>query len=479
MVSFEFKAHPTMIFKIIKPYLFILILPFIRAFLQYITIGKTKGTIYFELLAIGLVAIAAFCGWRAIKIKIKNNRLIIEKGFFIKSRSVIDISCISSISIRQNIFDAITKGATCAINTEAGRPKKNDFSFKLYKSDAKLLFYLIYGSENTKKVQFSPFGIALFVASTSSAVTGLIIGVPIINKTGDLVNVALSDALLKQINDFTERIGGYLPPIVNTITLIFIISYSISFAVSFFKRVKFKLDIGESIVEIRSGLITCKKIAFKKKNINNICLEQTLLMRLFKRYSMRASIGGYGDNKGEKATLVPIARRKVLESYLKTHFRLLNDDKNKIMPTQNKTTLNRFLFVPGLIFLITIGVTSIITIKFSYFNRYIWFLLMIVVCVDVYYASICYYNYKQSKFSFDDTIMLSGSNKFTIRELYCEKNKIGVIKISQTLADIKFHTCKLKLVVRSESADSVKIKNISLKAVTDSINRIYQTNINV
>lgn len=479
MVSFEFRAHPTMIFKIIKPYLFVLILPFIRAFIQYITIGKTKGTIFLEFLAIGFVAITSFCGWRAIKIKIKNERLIIEKGFFIKSRSVIDVSYISSVSVKQNMFDALTKGVTCAINTEAGRPKKNDFDLKLYRTDAKLLCFLIFGDEKTEEVEFSPFGIALLAASTSSTVTGLVIGVPIINKTGDLVNIALSDLLLKRINDFTEQFSGYLPPIINVITLIFIVAYGLSFTVSFLKKIRFKLNIGKNGVEIRSGLITRKKIIFKKKNINNICFEQTLLMRLLKKYSMRASIGGYGDNKGEKATIAPIARHEMLEEYLKTHFFILKDIKNEILTKKDKITLNRFLFIPVLVFIITISVAIIITVKLSNFNHLIWFLAAVIACIDVYYATICYHNYKYSKARIDDTIMLSGSNVFVIRELYCDKSKVGSIKIFQTPADIRFKTCKLKIIVRSETADSIKIKNIDIKNTVERINYIYHTNINV
>ena len=479
MINFECRAHPTMIFKIVKPYLFVLILPFIRAFVQYITIGKIKETIYFELLATGFVVVAAFCGAKAIKITVKSNSLIIEKGFLIKSQSVIDISRISSVAIKQNMFDALTKGVSCAINTEAGRLKRNDFNLKLYKTDAKLLYFLIFGTENTKKEDFSPFGIALLAVGTSSAATGLVIGIPIINKTGELIDVALTDVVIERISNFTDRFFGYLPPIINVITMIFIISYAVSFVVIFLKSVKFRLVIGEKLIKIYSGLITRQKIVFKKENINNICFEQNFIMRLNKRYSMVASIGGYGDNKGEKATIIPIARREILENNLKKQFKYSVDGKNKVSPNKNKLCKKRFLFFPTTVLAVTIAVFTIAVICFGRFNYIILLLSAVVTGVDIYYASVCYHNFKYSEICFDDTIKLSGSNKFTVKEMYCRKERVGIIKISQNPADKKFKSCKLKVIICSESSDSLKIKFLDLNKTVESINRAYNIKLDV
>ena len=64
MINFEFRAHPMMFFKIIKPYLFVLIFPFIRAFVQLITSGKTNGFILLESIAVFFISVLAFFGWK-------------------------------------------------------------------------------------------------------------------------------------------------------------------------------------------------------------------------------------------------------------------------------------------------------------------------------------------------------------------------------------------------------------------------------
>ena len=220
MIGFEFKAHPLMFFKIIKPYIFVLFLPFLRAIVQYLTIGKTSGTMFLEFVAIFVISVIAFFGYKSIKISVKGNRVTIKRGFLIKGEASIDISHISSISTKQNLLDLLFGSVSCFINTEAGRPKKDDFNLKLYKKDAKILCILVNGSEKVKKISFSTFRIALLAAGTSSVLTGMIIAVPVVKKMGDIINVALTDLLLEQMSDISSKIDNYLPSFVNYVTVL-------------------------------------------------------------------------------------------------------------------------------------------------------------------------------------------------------------------------------------------------------------------
>ena len=55
MFKMTFKAHPVMILRLMKPYLFILILPLIRALIQYITKGEINGLLALEITAFCLI----------------------------------------------------------------------------------------------------------------------------------------------------------------------------------------------------------------------------------------------------------------------------------------------------------------------------------------------------------------------------------------------------------------------------------------
>ena len=468
-----------MIFRFMKPYLFILILPFVRAVIQYFTKGEVDGLFFPLLAAFVFVLAVAILGWFSMQIIVKDGYITVKKGFLFKSCAVIEMTRLSSIALKQNVLDFVFRSVNCAINTEAGTPKKSDFKIKLHKDDAKELYNLIYGAEEMKIIKFSPFQIALLAATTSSAATGIILGVPFIKKASELVGVAISDMLLDEINNVSLRFKNVFPPIVNSATIILLIAYGVSFAITFLKNVNFQLKSGEKSIEAQAGLIVRKRIAFKKSMVNDICFEQTPLMRVLKRYSMRVSIGGYGDEKGEKAVVVPVARRDELEQHLKTYFPTLTAHGEKISPPKSLKTLKRFAYIPVLLGAGTITIGIVLILLLPYFDRLILFLTAVLLVIDLYYASICWHNYKFGALCLEENIFASGSTGFTVREMYCNKNKTGLIKLSQTPADRRHKTCKLKLTVRSEGADSVKVKNLDLKIAVAKLNEAFKINIGV
>ena len=189
-----------MIWRVMRPYLFILVLPLVRAAYQYLVSGQINGLFALETLAIAATVILAVMEWFSIKITTSDSAITVEKGFFIKSRAIIDKNQISSICLKQGILDFIFNSVDCYINTEAGKPKKSDFNIKLSLSDAKLFYKRVRNVNEMKTVRVSAYRIALLAATTSTAVTGMIIGVPVINQTGKFVGIALSDVLLQKIN---------------------------------------------------------------------------------------------------------------------------------------------------------------------------------------------------------------------------------------------------------------------------------------
>lgn len=477
MVKTVFKAHPIMIWRVMKPYLFILILPFVRAIFQYLTRGEIDGLLGLELIAFAFILIIAVLGWQSIKITVNNDFLTVEKGILIRSCAKIELSRLSSISLKQNLLDFIVGSVGCSINTEAGRPKKSDFDIKMAISDAKMLYNLVYDKTEMNIIRFSMLRIALLAATTSSAITGIIVGVPFINGIGKIIGVAISDVLLDGIDAASMRFNTYFPPIINTVTIVLIIAYTISFVISFLKNVNFRLKSGKENIEIRSGFIVQKKIMFAKSKVNNVCIEQTPLMRIIKKYCLRASVGGYGDDKGEKAVIIPVSGKRELKNQLQMHFPVFITAQTPVAPVRRLSNLNRFLYIPSIAALIIAGFGAIMWLVFPKFDRFILFLTSAAMIIDLYYVGICCHNYKFGKLCLGEFVSASGSLGFNVRELYCEKHKVGLIRLRQTPADRRHKTCKIKIVVRSENADAVKVKNIDKRAVLNRIKETFKTNI--
>lgn len=475
MIKTTFKAHPITVLNQMQPYLFVLILPLIRAVFQYFTSGTVDGLLTLEILAFAVVLLIAVIGWRAVSVTVSDGYVTVNKGFLLKTCAKIEFSHISSISLKQNLLDYIVGSVKCSVNTEAGTPQKSDFTVRMYRDDAKKLFKLVYGEESRTVLKFSALKIAFLAATTSSAVTGIVIGVPVINQTSELLGIAVSDMLFDRISTISNKFNTFFPPIVNIITLTLLAAYGFSFFVTFFKNINFKLQIGKDKIDVESGFVVRKKTVFKKSHVNNICLEQNPIMRLFRQFSMRASIGGYGDDRGEKAVIVPVASHDNLCRHLKFYFPNFSKSKCSIRPQQTFTSLRRFFFVPAVLLAPTLIIGFTLTFVFNYFKSLVLFLTLVATVFIVYYASICYRDFKYSCFSLENNLFASGSRGFIIRELYCDKNNIGIIKITQTPADVKYKTCKVKITVRSENADSVRVKNLD----TSSVKQIIKEKFNI
>ena len=468
-----FKAHPLTIYYFIKPYSFVFILPVLKGLIQYIFYREITGVLFLELVLLTGLLLLALLRLFAFKVHFEEETLTIKRGFFIRQTSTINKRYISSVEISRDPLDLLFGSARIRINTEAGRRNSPDFQLKMKYKDAQRLYFLLYGEDITIKNKFSPVKVALMSAATSSAGTGLLIGVPVINQIGRTLGVSLADMLFYELNTVSHKINTYTPPVVNLITLIALVAYSFSFLVSFFRNVGFSLGQNGGKIEIRSGFFTKRQTVFKKESINNVCIEQNPVMRLFHVFSLRASVAGYGCGRNERALLMPCAPENEIKEMFRTCFSTLSPDGSYLKAPHNYRNGRRFLYVPTLLAVIVIALAILEGVFFPELISPILFANSVLLVLVVYYGNISVKSYRQGKISFGDNVTAQGGHGLSYRKLYCKKEKIGVIKITRTPADLKYDTCKVKLTVCSESADSIRIKNISYPSLCRNVENCY------
>lgn len=460
----EYRAHPLMIFKMIKPFLFILLLPIIRAVLQYIELGEVEGFFKFEFLVFAvIVAIAALRCW-AFRVICDEKTVFLRIGIIFVRRCEIEISKLSSIQTVRNPFDMLFGSMTFRINTEAGSFKNSDFEFKLSFSDGKELSRMLYGGETVSKQRFSPIKVAIMAAATSSAFTGMIIGVPIINRAGKLLGIALSDMLFNEINNISAKIETHFPPIVNTVSLIFLLAYLVSFVYSFLKYVNFRVILGEKRLEVCSGLFSKVRTAFKRSSVNDVKIEQTALMLLLRRYSMRVSVGGFGDAKSESQVMVPSGRYEEIKKDFSFYFPFLIPEERYVTPKRSVLNQSRFLFWPGILLLAVLCISIPCAVIFDEFTRFIFFLTLVAFVFVFYYAYISLLEYRKGKIILGKNVFVQGKRGLRTCELYCPKEKVGQIVITRFFTDYYYKTCKVRVTLCSESADTIQLRHIDYEA---------------
>ena len=417
-----------MILRFIKPFLFVLLFPVLRAGIQLFSEGEINNILGAEITAFVLIIVVAALKCFAFRLIYDGKEIFVKTGLIFVKRAKLKVSKLSSVQTARNPFDAIFGAMTFRINTEAGTENKPDFEFKLKFSDGKQLARELYGEQTVSRQHFSAFKVAFMAAATSSAFTGIVIGVPVIYRAGNLFGIALSEVLLNEINNISSKIETHFPPVVNTVSLLLLLAYGVSFLYSFIKYLNFHVILGESKLEVRSGFFIRTRTAFKKASVNSVLVEQTPLMLLLKRYSMKASVGGFADSKSESRVVVPAGKYDDVKENLSQYFPFLAPEGRALQAKRSRLTESRFLFWPAIYFLIVLAVSITTALIFDEFTRFILFLTVIFISVVIYYAYICVYEYEFGKIRFGDNILAQSSRGLRTRELYFPKEKVGQIK---------------------------------------------------
>lgn len=475
-----FRAHPLMIFNFLKPFLFILLIPVVRGLIQYSANGEYDSILYFEVILVTCLLIFGFLRWLCFKLILNEEKhtITVISGLFFKKTAKINVERLSSVQTKQNPLEYLFRARTYRLNTEAGSLGKADYEFKLSVKASREVSTLLYGKEEQKKIKFSVYKIAILAATTSSAFTGIVVGVPLIYRAGNLLEVAVSDMLINEINNVSQKIENYFPPVVNSISLILLGAYLFSFLYSLFKYLNFQLCLGKNKIEMRSGIFVRTRTAFKKLAINNVRIEQSFLMLLLKRFAMRVSVGGYGESRSHSEVVIPLEKGQEIRKHFAEYLPFFKCDTGVfIKPRPTMLNRSRFLFFPMIYFILACVTAIILGLYFEDFTRFILFCLCVVCFLIFIDAWFCLFECFKGKVDFGDNIFIRSRKGLRTCELYCPKENVGEIKIMRFPPDMWHKTCRLKITVRSERADSLYVRHLDYETTKKLVNEYFDLNV--
>jgi len=472
-----YRAHPLMILSFIKPFLFILILPFVKAAVQYIINKEINDILGLETVILAIITIWAVARFITFRLTCEADSVTVKSGVFFTKEATIKVSQLSSVRTVQNPLDMLFRSVTFSINTEAGSKRHPDFRFKLSLSDGKEVSRLLYSEYKPSRVHFSAVKVAVMAATTSSAFAGMLIGVPIINRVGNLIGVGISEMLLDEINNVSSKVQNFFPPIVNTVSLVFLLAYGVSFVYSFFKFINFKLRLGDEELEVRSGFFTRTRTSFKKRSVNNALIVQTPLMFLVRRYALKVSVGGFGESKSESQIIIPSGSYKEIKTGFSEYFPFLTPKGSPLRAKHTNGVKSRFLVWPTFYLLFVLGISIYLGLRFRDFDRLILFCSTVALAFVFYYAFICIFEYLKGELVLGENIYVRSAKNFRTCELYCPKHKIGQIKITRFWTDMVQKTCRIKLTVCSEGADNIRIRHLDNESVVKAVNSCFDLNV--
>jgi len=471
----EFKAHPLMIISSVKFLLPILLIPLTRGLIQYYRNRRVIPTLNWGILIFFCIILFGVLRWLSFRLVCDEKVVLVKTGVIFVRKALIPIEGLSSVQSDQSPIYYIFAAVTYRINTEAGSREKTDYKFKLSRKNSHRVSELLYGKKNSTPVRFSAFKIAVLAAATSTSFAGMLIGVPILNSAARLLGLGFEE-VLDEITNVSNRFETYFPPIVNTVTLILLFGYLISFIYSFLRYLNFRLFLEENKIEVRSGFFVKLRTAFKKSSVNDVKIEQSFLMLILRRFSLKVNVGGYGEAKSESEVLVPSGKYSEIRMQFSDYFPFLKPSGKAIKSKRGLLHKNRYLFWAEIYFIILAVVAVFSAYIFDEFGRFILFSTFVLGSGICYYAYLCLSEYYRGSLRVGETIFAGGKKGLRRCQLYCPKERVGQIEIKRYIPDHYFKTCNVKITVCSETADNITVHHLDYTQVKNAIFECYEIN---
>ena len=471
-----YQAHPLMIFTFIKPYIFILFIPLLQGIINYLNTKKLTALIIGEIIAAAVIFMLAVIRYRRCRIYLTQSSVCIKYGIILMHEFTIPVNKISTTLIKTGPILALCRAVEIRLNTEAGTKSKADCRI-IIPTSVSPDFNEILPTDlgNTFHFKTPAPRLLIMTAATSNAAVGLLVAAPIVWNGGRLISEGIRNRLLDTLSDAVEvagsLAGNLIPPLATMLTIAVLFGFIFSFVQSLFKNIPFEMHRKGERITVTAGTVMRRRSTFHVRGINNITIMQNPIMMLLKRYNVKVSVAGYGDARGETATVIPAARSSELYDFataLLPHFR-------RSAPTikHAQSTLLNFLTMPTIFMCLLPVMAAILTKIFPYFSDLFWFLALVGELLDIFLFIISVRKHQRGGITIGDDFCAFGSRFFNIAEFHCEKEKIGCIRITRYPWDKLTGLCHVKLSAREVSGEHQTVNFLDARQVNNAVNSFY------
>ncbi len=383
--------------------------------------------------------------WKKYRLFVTGERIIIRKGLLTEQITEIPKRSITAYCVEKSLFLMLFGARTLKIYTESKKGDKPTATLRLGARGIKrILTFIGYETPQTA-VKIPVIRTVLFALSSSSAVLGFFLAVPVINRTGKLLGVALSELLLERLNEVSQN--GIIPSFVNALSLLFISFYFVSFCVNLSKGLFARVSHAKGRDFFTRGVLVRKKTAFKDRFVTSVCATKPLLLRMFGRGHLSADCVGLGANDVLLPSIKLPSRKERLFAKKGTKYRFF----------RWRLTALAVLF----------PVNRMLVALFPSFSQLITFLCLVAAAYLLYLLGLSSYAHKKAGLSADaHTIRMTAVGGTQVKDVQFIAERIAEIRIIRYPADILEGTCTVKITAYG-TGRSAKVRCLSYASVTD------------
>lgn len=479
----EYKAHPFMLFHFLKPYLYILLIPTAQGLLSYFLGGSLTSLIVGECLTVAILLGLSIVKLLRFRLYIGEDHIKVTSGVLILSESVVPFDRIATTFVRSDPFLWLAKCVEIRLNTEAGRPGNPDFRMIVHESaTVKLRKILSPTDVHTERVSLPAGRLIIMAAVTSSSTTGLLIAAPVVNQVGKLLGEGFTERFYDRITEAVDaavgvagnHLGILIPPIAGVIALFLLAGFAVSFLLSIFKNLPMRFERRGDKMMVSAGSLIRRRTGFLMSGVNCVSIIQNPVMMFLRRYNVKVGIAGFGNRRDETSVAIPAAGSDEVYRLTKAILPGVSmDARPEIRPP--KKAFPFFCTLPA-IFMIAIPVAAMIfSILLPDFSELIWFLAFVAAMFDLVFFMVSVRRFQREGITIGDEFCALGLDwlSFSMVELHCPAEKVGVIRVLRFPADHLSGVCRVKITVRSEGAERINAALLDEKQVAAALRERY------
>ncbi|QUD71965.1 PH domain-containing protein [Clostridium perfringens] len=397
-------------------------------------------------ISIGLILIFSVVKWFNTSILIEENFLIYREGALLKEEMVIPLRSISLIELERNIIYRIFKLRKIKIDSVYPSSKKNaEIIMVLKKKDLESLYgNLSYRMRNlihdereiNQTLVYNISAVHLILLSMLR--NNILLGIGVLYSSIHFMSKIYKGLNQELISFFKNVIEEN---VISRDTILAILS----------KYYKFTIYRNNNYLKVEYGLITRRSYSIPMESIHAVKIEQNIINQIFKFYTIKCCVVGYGNSIKEDELIFPLCNEKGYRDILKNLIPEFIFEGEVYRP--EKKDLRRFFTIP-------IQVALYSSIGFFLLTNEIWPLLISVPVVIIERTLL----YKNTKIGFGKDLYYVSYKSLNRRQIFIKRSSMEEIRVTSNPLQIRKKLGNFKLRFYSQKKlDWIKLKNLKLE----------------
>lgn len=411
----------------------------------------------------------ALIKWFNTSILVEENFLIYREGAFLKEEMVIPLKSISLIELERNIFYRIFNLRKIKIESVYPSYKRNaEIIMLLKKRDLDLLYgnlsyrmkNLIHEKRTIKEVLSYNIS-AIHLILLSMLRNNILLGIGVLYSSIHFMNkiykgldeeliIFLREIIIKRLISRNTILALFLSALfLFSIFLIIILVFSILAILS--KYYKFTIYRNNNYLKVEYGLITRRSYSIPMESIHAVQIEQNIINQIFKFYTIKCSVVGYGNNIREEELIFPLCNERGYREILKNLIPEFNFKGEVYSP--DKKDKRRFFIIP-------MQIVLCVTLALFWITGEFWPIIVFLPLVFLERNLL----YENTKIGFYKNLYYVSYKSLNRRQAFIRKSSIEEIKITSNPLQRRKKLGNFKLRFYSQKKfDFIRLKNLKLE----------------